>query len=340
VTRADGRGEVALPLLLGRAVTLAPYLRGAALGYAPDGASSSAAAWGIAGAVAETELSRRFGELRHTITPRLEWRAGTGTLGQPLATAAYDLYDRARGGLLSASPGPFEQLRMSVETRLETAKATVLRLELGQDVDLRAGQFAEAFTSLGVMAGPLTADAGARFFSIDPRPVPAMPAAIPSALDKFTELHASVGLKDPRGDAIGAGLYSVGPGGSGRLVAGLDPLFDVRATSLDAAASATLTVRANLGAGARLGYDALLPGRAAYVPSCQGDHTGLRRVAPLQIQQHAGTFTWDSPCRCFRLILTARVDDCGNYTYSANIDFARPGSAAMSGSTAAATPVH
>jgi len=349
VTRADGRGELALPLLLGRAVTLAPYLRGAALGYAPDGASSSAAAWGIAGAVAETELSRRFGELRHTITPRLEWRVGTGTLGQPLATAAYDLYDRARGSLLSASPGPFDQLRMSVETRLETAKATLLRLELGQDVDLRAGQFAEAFSSLGLTAGPLTADAGARWFSIDRRPVPANPAAvappatsatpmpIPSALDRFTELHATVGLRDPRGDTISAGLYSVGPGGSGRLIAGLDPLFDVRATSLDAAASANLSIRANLGAGARLGYDALMPGRPTLVASCQGDHTGTRQVAPLQIQQHAGTLTWDSPCRCFRLIFTARVDDCGNYTYSANIDFARPGSA-MSGTAAAASP--
>lgn len=329
VTRVDGRGELALPALLGRAVTVAPYLRGAALGYAPEGERARAVAWGVVGAVAETEVSRRFGDVRHAVAPRLEWRAGSGAAGTPLPTAAYDLYDRARGGLLSATPGAFDQLRASLETRLETASATLLRAELGQDVDLRAGRFAEAFASLGGAAGPLSADAGARFFSVDGRPVPAPanPAVIPSSLDDLTELHASVGVQDHRGDALRASFFSVGPGGSGRLAAGLDPLFDLRPTPVGAAASAGLSVRANLGGGARLGYDALLPGRAAFVPSCQ-DAGAVRRVDALQIQQHAGSLTWESPCRCFRLTVTARVDDCGNYSYSANVDFARPAAAA------------
>jgi LPS-assembly protein len=283
-------------------------------------------AWGVAGAVVETEVSRRFGQARHAITPRLEWRTGSGTFGEPLTTAAYDLYDRARGGLLSASPGPFNQVRASLESRLETAQAMVLRAEVGQDADLRARRFAEAFASLAFTLGPLSADAGARRFSVDPRPVPAPPPAIPSALDKLTELHASLALRDGRGDSIGAGIFTVGPGGSGRLVAGLDPLFDVRATSLGAAGTANLAVRANLGGGARLGYDAQLPGRVSVVASCQGDHTGFRRVEPLQIQQHAGSLTWESPCRCFRLTMVARLDDCGNYGYSATVDFARLGS--------------
>lgn len=332
MSRADARAEVAAPVLLWRALTLAPYLRGAALGYAPDGGGVTATAWGIAGAVVETEVSRRFGEVRHAIAPRLEWRAGTHTLGERPDTA-FDLYDRAKG-LLSAAPGAlnasgqpsaasgaFQQLRASIETRLETAQATVLRLEVGQDVDLREGRFAEAFTALGVAAGPLTADAGARWFSIDRRP--GQPE--PSGLDRLNELHASVGLRDHRGDAVTAGFLSVAPGGSGRLVAGLDPLFDTRAISVGASGQATFGVRANLGGGARVGYDALLPGREQRVASCQGDHSGTRPVQPLQIQQHTGSLTWDSPCRCFRLIVTARVDDCGGHTEQLTVELARFG---------------
>jgi LPS-assembly protein len=327
MSRADARAEVAAPVLLWRALTLAPYLRGAALGYAPDGGPSQATAWGIAGAVAETEVSRRFGEIRHAVAPRLEWRAGSSTVGEPLPTA-YDLYDRAAPGLLSASSGGFQQLRASVETRLETASATVLRLELGQDIDLRERRFAEAFTAVGVAAGPLTVDASARWFSVDKRP-PGAPApasgTIPSRLDDVNELRASLGLRDHRGDAVTAGFLSVAPGGSGRLVAGLDPLFDTRAVSVGASGQATFGVRANLGGGARIGYDALLPGRAQFVASCQGDHTGTRRVEPLQVQQHTGLLTWDSPCRCFRLIVTARVDDCGGHTEQVTVELARFG---------------
>lgn len=326
-TRADARAEVGAPILLARAVTLAPFVRGAALGYAPGGGgeASRAGAWGVAGASVETELSRGFGALRHVVAPRLAWRAGTDVAGDPPRVAAYDQYDRAGVGLLSATPGAFQQLRASLETRLEGARGTALRLELGQDADLRARRFAEAFGSLSLAAGPLAADAGVRFFSFDGRPVAAPPPRLASPLDRLSELHASVGVQDGRGDSLRAGFLSVGPGGSGRLVAGLDPLFDVRAARLDAAASATLAVRANLGAGARIGYDALLPGRAAYVPSC-ADPAAERRVTALQVQQHSGSLSWDSPCRCFRITMSARVDDCGGYGYHASIDLARLGS--------------
>jgi LPS-assembly protein len=203
---------------------------------------------------------------------------------------------------------------------------------VGQDADLRARRFAEAFASLSLAVGPLTADAGARFFPIDARPAVAPPPRIASELDRLSEVHGSLGLEDGRGDSVRAGFLSVGPGGSGRLVAGLDPLFDLRPAPLDAAASATLALRANLGAGARVGYDALLPGRAAYVPSCTDPASAERRVGALQVQQHAASLSWDSPCRCFKITMTARVDDCGGFGYSASIDLARLGS----GATAAA----
>jgi LPS-assembly protein len=43
------------------------------------------------------------------------------------------------------------------------------------------------------------------------------------------------------------------------------------------------------------------------------------------VQQHAGSLSWDSPCRCFKITLTARIDDCGGYGWSASIDLARLG---------------
>jgi LPS-assembly protein len=328
VTRADARAEIAAPLLLGRAVTFAPYLRGAALAYAPEYSSSSGTAWGVGGASLETEISRRFGELRHVIAPKLEWRAGSTAKGDPLTVPAYDLYDRSTSttSLLSATPGPFDQLRVSVATRVDTAKATAFHLEAGQDFDLQAGRWAETFAAAGFATGPVTADAGARFFTVDKRPTPPEPPQprIPSPLDNLNELNASMGVRDGRGDSLTAGFFSVGPGGSGRLVAGLDPLFDVRAAPIDAAASATLAVRAAVGGGVQLGYDALLPGRATFVPSCV-DNAAERRVGALQVQQHTGTLTWDSPCHCFRLVAVFRINDCGGTSYSATIDLARLG---------------
>jgi len=324
-TRADARAELGLPVLVAGMVTVAPFVRGAALGYAFDDAREpEATAWGVAGAVVQTEVSRRFGALRHAISPRLEWRTGTAAAGDPLAVPAYDAFDRSTAGILSASPGPFQQLRAAIETRLEAPGATLLRAEVGQDADLRAGRLAEAFAALAVAAGPVTAESRARFFPVDGRGVPAPAPRIRSPLDALTELQASLSVQDRRGDGVRAGFLAVGAGGSGGLVAGLDPLFDVRpASKLDAAAAATAGVRLTLGT-ARVGYDALLPGRAAFVPSC-GDPTSERRVSALQVQQHAASLAWESPCRCFRVTMIARLNDCGGVSYSASIDLSRLG---------------
>jgi LPS-assembly protein len=331
VTRGDARAELALPLLLGDAVTFAPWVRGAALGYAPDAAGTSGIAWGIAGATLQTELSRSFGSLRHSITPRLEWRAATTPLGDPIPVPAYDHLDRTASGLLTASPGAFHQLRASVETRLESGARTVLRAELGQDFDLAAGRLAEAFAALSLGVGRLTADASARFFTDGGRtePVPPPPAGtpptIPSAfLDRFTELRAGLSAEDGRGDGLRLGYLSVGAGGSGVLVAGLDPLFDERAAAITASASGTLAARVRLGP-VRLGYDALVPGRATFLGPCTAGE-GDRQVSALHVQQHTGTFIYESQCRCFRVSVVVNVTDCGNLSYGVAFDVSRLGS--------------
>lgn len=327
--RADGRLELSLPLLLGGAVTFAPYVRGAAAAYAFETARDSAAgAWGVAGAVLGTEFSRRFGTLRHSVAPRVEWRAGTGLAGDALGWLAYDARDGAAlrtgaaGPLPVALPERWQQLRVAVESRLSVDGADLVRVELGQDLDLRRGRFAETFAAATLAAGRLGLDASARFLAVDGRGDPAEPAAaIPSFLDRFTELRASASYTDGRGDALRAGLLAVGPGGSGTLLAGLDPLFDLRAAPLEAAAWASAGGRLVLG-GATLGYDALLPGRAAFVPTC-AEGGGTRRVEGWQVQQHAASLAWSSPCRCFRIAAIVRVTDCGEVSYSASIDLSR-----------------
>jgi LPS-assembly protein len=322
MTRADGRAEIALPVLAGGALTVAPFVRGAAVGYSFDEAKDPAAsAWGVGGAVVQTEVSRRFGAVRHAVAPRLEWRFGTGATGEALPFPAYDAFDPSTSttALLSARPGPFQQLRAAVETRLEVRGSDLVRAELGQDVDLRAGRFAETFAALAVAAGPVGADARASFFGVESRPTPAKAPPIRSWLDDFAELRANLSLVDRRGDGVRAGFVAVGPGGSGTLLAGIDPLFDVRPADVDAGAAATAAFRATLG-GARLEYEALLPGRAAFVQSCSGRPGELRQVGALQVQQHSGTLSWESSCRCFRINAFFRINDCAEYSYSASLD--------------------
>jgi LPS-assembly protein len=322
VTRADARAELAAPLLVGGAVTVAPFVRGAALGYGFDeGYDPAGSAWAVAGAVVETELSRRYGALRHAVAPRLEWRAGTDAAGDVLPFPAYDPYDRSAAALLTAAPGPFQQLRASVETWLEGRGSSVARALVGQDLDLRAGELAETFAAVSLAAGPVAADARASFFAGGrDEPVPVSPKHIASGLDDFTALRASLSVGDRRGNELRAGFLSVGPGGAGALVAGLDPIFDVRPGRIDASASATAGVRVALG-DALLGYEALLPGRAAFVESCV-DPRAERRVGALQVQQHTASLGWDSSCRCFRIDAIVRVTDCGDVSYSASLDLA------------------
>jgi LPS-assembly protein len=204
------------------------------------------------------------------------------------------------------------------------ARLHLVRLELGQDYDARLGRFAESFANADAAWRGLGASASARFLAIDDRPqaVPPQTPFLPSSfLDKFTELRASASISDKRGDLLRAGFISVGPGGSGTLVAGIDPLFDLRpaANVVTAAASAGARIVAG---GATLGYDVLFPGREQLVPSCAagGD---LRSVSAWHPQQQAASAVWDSPCRCFRIATVVRHNDCGDWSYSASLDLSR-----------------
>jgi LPS-assembly protein len=324
-TRADGRLELSAPLLAAGALAVRPYVRAAGAAYVfEDGAPTSGAAWGLAGVVASTEVSRRYGALRHEVTPRLEWRAGTGTVGDGLTSIAYDGFDRTSTGLLSAAPpGRLHQLRVSVETRVTRGASTPLRLELGQDLDLEASRAGETFVGAGVAAGPLSADGTARFLAFADRAVPAPEPAVPSALDPLTELRASASLALGRRLSVRGGILSVGPGASGTLVAGPDALFDLRPAGSRGVGSATAGARLAAGP-AILEYEATLAGRAQQVQTCSGGEGSQRNVTGSHVLQHRATFVWESPCRCFRLLLRARLDDCGVFSPHAQLELTRP----------------
>jgi LPS-assembly protein len=326
-TRADAEVELSAPLLLGGIVSLVPYARGATAGYALEsGDAPLASVWGVAGASLGTEVSRRYGRLRHAISPRIEWRAGTDVAGDDLPFLAYDARDRTGAGLLaSGPPGAWSQLRGGVESRLGAGASDVLRLALWQDYDVSAGRFAETTAAAAVRAGPLGADAHARFLAFDGREEPATTKDASRFLGHFTELRAALSLSDRRGDSLHAGFFSVGAGGSGQLLAGLDPLFDLRAAPVDAGTFATAGARAVAGP-ATFGYDALLPGSRTIVAACTPGG-GERTVSAFQVRQHTASFAWDSPCRCFRLAALVSVDDCGNSSYRAMIDLSRLGEA-------------
>jgi LPS-assembly protein len=325
-------------------MVLEPFLRGAALGYAfEDGMDPAAQAWGLAGARLETSFGRAFGAIRHRVTPRVEWLIGSDAMGDADLASAYDGLDRiSRSSLeslppvgpvqlalpiLSATPrGRFQQLRAAVDTRLSRGNVDVVRVELGQDYDVEERRFAETFAIGQVRARRFAADASARFLAFDERaePVPltGRPRLSSSPLDKFTELHASTSLSDRRGDALRLGILSIGRGASGTLVAGIDPLFDLRPAPLEAVAQGNAGVTGRF-RGATVTYDVLFPGRPV-VRACP-DRT--REVGALHIQQHVGTFTWQSPCRCFRAAAFVSVDDCGNVSYRASLELAQIGSA-------------
>ncbi|MBK9518886.1 MAG: LPS-assembly protein LptD [Anaeromyxobacter sp.] len=333
LTRLETRAELAAPFTVGGVLSLIPSLQGAAQGALADGEGQVVTAgWGRARLGAGTTLARRFGGLRHLVQPRLDWSLTSGVAGGRAETFAADGLDRGpatpagaaaafAGARLAAAapPGLSHQLRLALATRLSRGEVELVRAEVGQEVDLGRGTLAEAWLSAAAAGGPLTAEADLRLWTAG-RPAGAPVSAGGSWLDAFSEVRLALALADGRGDSLRAGLLAVGAGGSGRLGAGQDVLFDGRVAPVDALATATLGATLQLGPAA-LRYDVRLPGRTAQVAACQG--SGTRLVGPWDAQQHVAGVEWDSPCRCFRVQAALRVDGCGDLGGSVMLDLGR-----------------
>jgi LPS-assembly protein len=334
VTRLDARAEVAAPLQLGW-LSVMPWVRGAALGYAFDAAESSRVnAWWVGGLQLSTLLSRRYGTIRHVMEPRLEWLLASPVLGRALPAFGYDQWDRADARPAGASaafvapryagaapPGRSDQLRLALASWVQAPDFALLRVEVGQEVDLGRGRLAEGYVSAAAARGYVTGEVDVRFWTagrLDAAPQPAQIAW----LDRFSELRLRLSLGDGRGDELHGGLLAFGPGGSGRIAAGVDSLFDTRPVSIrsldqaagsitgsEALASATLGAKVRVGP-ASFGYDVLLPARTTEVSSCQAG-APPRTIGSWHVQQQTAWARWDSDCRCFNLKVALGVSDCG-----------------------------
>jgi LPS-assembly protein len=335
-TRGEARLQASWPSLVGRTVSVEPWLRGAATGFAFDAQDPTAAAWGVAGLSASTELSRRFGELEHRIVPRIELLAGSDTW-RPGAAApfpAFDLWDRTDlespveldGGpavmvqRLSAAPdGAYAQARATIGTRLAGPRGS-LALVLGQDADLGAGTLAESFASLAGARGPFRADASVWFLPSGLRaPVP--DPWTRSWLDELTQLHLGASVRDPRGDTLRLSLDATAAGAVGAQGAGIDALFDLRPSSAQPDAWYRAGARVVLG-GASLEYEVKLTAREYPIVSCRGgeSRTGVEAGTPVEQVAAVG---WDSPCKCFTIRFHTSRDACDNMTYGLDMDLSK-----------------
>lgn len=332
-SRALVRLELSAPLRAGRFLEAEPWVAATGAGYAFEGALGPQADARLAGGLAlSTEVSRRFGDgegrLLHAVAPRLEWRAGTGGAGRALPSGyAYDEQDLAAAGpadptsparALSATPaGAWQQLRVSLRNRLAAAAGplsrTAIDLELGQDLDLDSGWRAESFATLAVRAPLVTVDAGARFYALGARRPPGIPEATrPSPLDRFSELRAGISVGGPRAE-VHASFAAIGPGGSQRLAAGTDAFFDPRPLWFEPAAQGAAGFRVRWSA-ATLSYDADFNARELPAPLVENGRRGPH------VWQQTARVAWDSPCRCFRLGLLARLQE-GDAVPSAYLTF-------------------
>jgi len=320
-TRAHLRAELSAPLAAGRALLAEPWLAASASAYAFDasgaGPAGPQASARLAGGLAlSTELGRSYGSgparLFHAWEPRAEWRFGTRGLGPVLPSGlALDGRDlaRAAGGdptapqrsLSAAPPDGYQQLRLELRSRLSGFPAGAsASLALGQDLDLSQRRRAESFAGLSLGAGPVVGDLEARFYAFGARPAPGAPAApFPSALDRFGELRVGLSVGGPRAQ-VHASFLAFGPGGSQRLAAGEDPLFDPRPLGFDPVAQGSAGFRVRWSA-ATLAYDLDYSARTLALPLVEGG-----KLSPHLFQQTA-RLAWDSPCHCFKLGVLARL---------------------------------
>jgi LPS-assembly protein len=321
-TRALARAELRAPFGFGPLLAADAWVTGTVAGYAFEaGPGPQADARATGGLTLSTAVARSFGAARHVVEPAVSLVAGTAQAGPALPSYAWDELDvappapaAAPGGAalprrtLTAVPGPFQQLRLAVRNRLVAPagalSAALLDVTLGQDVDLGRSRLAETWAQAAAHLGRVSADAEVRFYGFGARrPEGVLPPAAPSGWDRFTELRGNVGVSDGRGDDLHAGLLAIGPGGSPRLLAGLEPLFDPRPVAIDALAQGNVGARARV-SGATIAYDAAFSARTLAAPLCPG------KTAAPHVYQHLASLVWDSPCHCWKAGVTASFFEC------------------------------
>jgi LPS-assembly protein len=347
-TRALMRAEIRAPMSYRSILDVEPWIGATASAYAfQESLSPQADARAVGGIALSTRIGRTFGtgpgRLRHEIEPRVEWRGGTAQAGPGLPNYAYDefdvalpprIVDPATGAVLSqrtlsAIPGAFSQVQLSVRNRLIAPAGplsnAVLDLILGQDLDLSSGLPSETWARAILSLRYLRFDGLARFRAFGAKTPAGTPAPPDSSFfDAFTELSGNIALFDARGDNVHAGLFALGAGASPRLLAGLEPLFDLRPTAAAAIAQGSVGFSGRW-SGATLNYDALFYARQPASLVC-----GNKTISSSpHVFQHQATVTWDSPCRCWKAGVAAVLNECDELRFKFIIDLSSIGGRAV-----------
>ncbi|HLL55147.1 MAG TPA: LPS assembly protein LptD, partial [Myxococcaceae bacterium] len=189
--RLDLRPRLSASFAAGPFARFTPYLAWRQDVYLGERTGAAAQrGYPLAGLVVESELSRTFGErneLRHAIRPWVELRYVPRVFGG--APSLYDEVDRAvpRDGLFQLVAELRQRLWMKEGYGEGAGIREVLRLDLGQGVDLRGGGLGDSYARLSGALGWVTLDAVGRY-------------NVPAA--QVTQLSATCGLDDGRGDAL------------------------------------------------------------------------------------------------------------------------------------------
>jgi LPS-assembly protein len=216
----------------GKMVRLVPYLA-----YREDlylgevtGAFSHRG-YGLAGAEAETELSRVFdlgggNALRHTLTPNFELRAvpyafgNVPRCGQPATPCAYDEIDAAIPGatlnpLLPSTADrsmlqAIADVRQTLAARQSGKVRQILLLDVGQGFDLLHQKAADTFGRLVATQGAFSTTAVLRY---------------DQQAARLAQFSSEVAVDDARGNGAYARFDRLLQGGGDRFRAGLDSLL-------------------------------------------------------------------------------------------------------------------
>jgi len=159
--RVDVRPKLSVPVVLGDFLRAEAYAqaRGDVSAFRAGDRSPQWRGGTLVGAFLGTELSRRYGDLRHTIEPSLEARWFSRPFGdllppsEPGLIAPRDEFDTffLTSPIERQARGALGQGIATIRTRLGGKNGEIGRLELGQGLDLRTGELADTFGSLSAI---------------------------------------------------------------------------------------------------------------------------------------------------------------------------------------------
>lgn len=248
----------------------------------------------LAGGSLETQLSRRFGAIRHVLQPRAEVRAVPFGFERSTDGSGLVPYDAVDAAVPDVSP----RLQGVLELRqrlLSNAGDELLRVDLGQGLELASSASAafgprvgESWARVGSRVGWFSLQGQARF---DPNRL------TDGTLVGLTRVGGRLSIDDAKGHGAWVGYENLMLEGSARSRQPLDLLFQLERGYTSATRTDQLTFGARWNFGpARLRYDALV-GRLPRLDGTPGTE--------LAFQQHQVGVGVAPACDCWSVELTA-----------------------------------